>query len=486
MPKYQITGPDGASYEVTAPEGASESDVLSYVKAKSQPDSDYAPVPDPQKIPWEEPYTGSVLPMSRKDGETSFDSDAGVVGMVKRAFMAPGDALTGKFDARSQEGMERALETAVVASPISAASRAGLGWAGVPVKQTYRRAASKPPSAEALNAAKKAGYKEAGESGVEFTGESAKAFADDLVTDLNKEAVLAENVPNLFRYIKNLQNPEPGATITIPMLHAFRKRLGDMAGNKNDSELAFAASMAIRKLDKFMETVDPASVVVRTPAPKGTKAVSRQGHDFRADDVAASQGEAKRAIKAFNDAQGNAAAEFRSNRVTGMEKTASRRTAAANSGKNTDNAIRQRITSLVESAKGSRGLTKEEIAAIDDIIYGRPTKNAARYVGNLFGGGGGVMHSLLSMGAGAGGMAATGSEAGLLAATIPTILGASGRGVANQMSKRELKRLDALLRSRSPLAEKLLKEAPVEYVPQTGAKESLARALLMGAAQPNK
>lgn len=32
MPKYRITGPDGASYEVTAPDGASEQDVLSYAQ----------------------------------------------------------------------------------------------------------------------------------------------------------------------------------------------------------------------------------------------------------------------------------------------------------------------------------------------------------------------------------------------------------------------------------------------------------------------
>lgn len=36
MPKYRVTGPDGATYEVTAPEGASESDVMAYVQSNHQ------------------------------------------------------------------------------------------------------------------------------------------------------------------------------------------------------------------------------------------------------------------------------------------------------------------------------------------------------------------------------------------------------------------------------------------------------------------
>jgi hypothetical protein len=440
---------------------------------------DYAPIPAPQRIPWESeaPYSGSVLPFTRKDGETSFDSDAGILGMFKRAVTAPGEVLKGELDPRSEEGMGRLLEAAAVMSPLPAASRAARG--------VYKLANPKPPSAEALNAAKQAGYKEAGESGVEFTGEATKAFADDLVAALNKEAVIAENIPKLFNYIKHLQNPAEGAAVTIPMLHAFRKRLGNMAGNQNDSELAFAASVAIRKLDEFMAAADSASVVVRTPATKGTQAFSRRGHDFHADDAAASQKTADRAIAAFNDAQGNAAALFRSNRVTGMEKTAARRTAAANSGRNTDNAIRQRLTSLVESAKGSRGLSKEEIAAIDDIIFGKPTKNAARMIGNLFGGGGGLGANFLSLLSGVGGASMAGAPGAALGYGIPMAIGQIGRTTANQMSKRELKKLDGLIRSRSPLADSLLTKAKPQYVPQSGSKEALLRALLYGTAQPN-
>jgi len=48
MPKYRITGPDGATYEVTAPDGATEADVLKYAQG--------------QMAPPEEPSGGPSLP----------------------------------------------------------------------------------------------------------------------------------------------------------------------------------------------------------------------------------------------------------------------------------------------------------------------------------------------------------------------------------------------------------------------------------------
>jgi len=415
-------------------------------------------------------YTGTILPMSRKGGETSFDPNVGILGAFKRTFEGPGDVYTGKLDPRSPEGLNRAREAAMVMSPMPAVSRAMRGG--------YKTVTPKAPSAEALNVAKTAGYKEAGEAGVEFTGASVKKFADDLESELNSKFIIEKNVPQVFSYIRHLQNPEGGAVMPLPLLNEFRKRLGEYAGKTADPDLAFASTVAIRKLDEFLETVDPASVVVRTPAPKGSRGVTRQGHDFHADDAAASQATAEQAVTALNEARGNAAALFRSDRVTGMERTAARRTAAANSGKNTDNAIRQRLTSLIESAKGSRGLTEKEIAAVDDIIFGRNAKNAARYLGNKFGGGGGNLQTVLQIllataggeVAGAGGIAA--------GVGLPMILGSMGRGTANQMSKREVKRLDDLLRTRSPLHEKAVKKARPQFAPEGDAKSALVRALI--------
>jgi hypothetical protein len=466
MGVYEVTSPDGQTYEVNAPDGASEAEIMAYAQknmGQDEPPNPEQEAPIDQEFP---DFRGGLLPWSRKDGENYFDADTGVLGMVKRAMTqapAPGQPMA--VDPRSAEGGRRQLEAAALFSPLPAVSRAGVGWAGAPVRQTYRTAKLKPPTAEALAKAKTAGYKEAEDYGVEYSAKSVKALADDIEVMLNTEGRFEVSNPELFGVLKQLQEipadsvTEP--TVQLRALNILRQRLGEIHDPQKPS-LGAAANMAQRRVEEFLGKADPAALVAGTPAAEG-----------------------KAASEALSDAIGNAAAEFRSNRITGMEKTAARRTAAANSGKNTDNAIRQRITSLVESNKGSRGLSKEEVAAIDDIIFGRPTKNAARYIGNKFGGGGGVGSTFLQMLAAGGGAAAGGVEGAIVAGAVPTLLGSMGRATANQMSKRELKQLDNLIRSRSPLHEKAIKEAKPQYAPQTGGKEALVRALMGQRFDPN-
>ncbi|MGV1751546.1 hypothetical protein [Agrobacterium sp. CG674] len=66
-------------------------------------------------------FSGSLLPFSKdENGDVSFDSNAGLLGGVKRAFMTPGDAMAGKFDPSSEEGIARAFEFATTFSPAGA------------------------------------------------------------------------------------------------------------------------------------------------------------------------------------------------------------------------------------------------------------------------------------------------------------------------------------------------------------------------------
>lgn len=85
------------------------------------------PAPDPQPAPAEsKAYKGAVLPISvDEQGNNHFDSDAGLLGAVKRAFMLPGDVMAGKVDPTSQEGIERATDFAGVFGPMSPAAGTG-------------------------------------------------------------------------------------------------------------------------------------------------------------------------------------------------------------------------------------------------------------------------------------------------------------------------------------------------------------------------
>lgn len=51
------------------------------------------------------PFSGSILPISRDDeGNVGFDSNAGIVGTVKRAFTAPGRAMSGELQVMGPDG----------------------------------------------------------------------------------------------------------------------------------------------------------------------------------------------------------------------------------------------------------------------------------------------------------------------------------------------------------------------------------------------
>jgi hypothetical protein len=69
----------------------------------------------PVEQPEQQREMGMLWPVSwnAKDGsDYGFDSNAGLLGAVKRSVMAPGDAYAGKFDPTSEEGLARALEFA--------------------------------------------------------------------------------------------------------------------------------------------------------------------------------------------------------------------------------------------------------------------------------------------------------------------------------------------------------------------------------------
>ncbi len=84
-------------------------------------------------------------------------------------------------------------------------------------------------------------------------------------------------------------------------------------------------------------------------------------------------------------------------------------------------------------------------------------QNAARSVGNYFGGGGGLGRlATTTAGAALGAHLAPGTEMGaVLGATVPTALGMSAKGLENALARRALTGVDEAVRSRSPLAQSL-------------------------------
>jgi|TARA_R110000787_G_scaffold165204_1_gene278297 hypothetical protein len=398
------------------------------------------PVAPPQPAAVDQSAMGGILPFS-KDAQGNIDywnTDAGLIGMAKRAVTAGADAMRGEFDPTTDHG--RMLEAAAMMSPLSAASKLRMGTGALPTNP------GKVPTAAELKAATDAGYKKVDALDIEYKSAAVKELADDLEFVLNEEGFFKTLAPEVHSLIKHLQDPPANSSVRLKAIDAFRRRLGEIAGGPDKTKAA-AATKGIKAVDDFLRSPN-GEAIVGVPTG-GLPAAAGQV------DEAATAALAQEAATTIETARGNAAAGFRSDLITKTEDGINLSASAASSGMNFDNAARQRLKGLLinKDGRGLRGFSDAEKLAMRDIIEGTPTKNALRYLGNLFGGGGGLGQMVTTMGAGAAGMAAAGPQGGMAAMTIPALIGWAGKTLSNTLTKAELKSLDKLVRSRSPLAE---------------------------------
>lgn len=450
------------------------------VPAPDKPSAAAAAAARSAVTPPDQSFTASLLP-GRVDaqGNVVFDPNVGLLGFMKRALMAPGDALKGEFAPFSAEGAKRVPETAMAFTPMGVASRVGMAM--TPIRGRLPRETRKAvPTREELATATKAGYDESAALGVEFTAKSVKDLADDIALSLEKEFRIAENNPQTFALLDKLRNPPEGASsVALQNLDNFRKSLGNVAGSP-DKGVAAAASIAIRRIDDFLEAHVPENVVGGTAAAQAGPAL------VRAEEAgaAAAQSRAQKAAALQKEARGNYAAGARSDKITNLEEAAELRAAAANSGQNIGNTIRSRLASLALNPKQMRGFSKEEAAAIRSVAKGSKAQNALRIVSNLFGGGLGLGSTFLAALGGIGG-AATGNVPLAAMAALP-LMGAGTRKAYNAMMQRALKAIDETVRARSPLYEKQAAQGRPGYIPQNpqrqaqspAAKNLMARLLM--------
>lgn len=418
--------------------GASEAEIDSYIADEGVTIGDLTgaaefapPAPEPQPDA-PETYSGAVLPMTWKEGQgIKFDLWAGLTGAALRGASAPGDVMTGKLDLAGPEAIPRLLETTTLMSPISAAGRA----AGA---KTAMEAIAKPkpkiPTRQELENAARAGYKKAEGLRVSFKAAPIQRWAAATIDDLNQRSQIAENYPEVHRLLEKLANPKIAADadpstahVTLGVINELHKELGRLAGNPDPGKSA-AAYRVQKSLDDFHSSLTP-------------------------DDLFSGLATPQEAARILKEARANRAAAFRAETIDDLQKTISRRTAAAGSGQNFDNQTRQKLTNLLESRKKSRGLNADEVQAIDDVIEGRISQNVLRYFGNLFGGGGGIMSTPQMVIGGAAGFSALGPE-GIALAAVPPAIGATARQLANRGARKNIERISELFRSRSPLAQK--------------------------------
>jgi len=328
-----------------------------------------------------------------------------------------------------------------VTSPINAALRTAVGQpveavTGIP-KEYAEFAASlaipgklpklparqvKPaaPSVDALKKAAKEGYESEAVTGLQIQPKAMSDWATVLRSKLDDSGMVSEIAPGTHAVLKRAGAiPDGAAAVTGTNLDALRKALGGVAKSSNNTERA-AAVKAIEALDEFLPAVRSADTI---------------------------SGDPRAAASALQEARGNWSAAQHATTLDKKQMRAELRSAAANSGANIENSIRQQMANILASDKERRGFSGSEIALMERIVYGTPARNTMRTLGNL--GGGGLGWGAVATGAA--GAAATGSVAG---AAVPLVAHGLKR-ISNALAVRDVEKLNELVRVNSPLGKQM-------------------------------
>jgi hypothetical protein len=376
-----------------------------------------------------------------------------VYNSAKDAATLPGDVYSGKQQTDDPSITGRALNFGLLASPT----------AGAGTKVPTAAAEAVAPSEKALMESGDAGYNFVRNSNVSMNGPMVGAWSKAVKGELKRKGFYdtQNNAPNTFKILDDLEaNSGSGAHLTGGDYINLRQALQEHAMGFANGKDSAAATRAIKALDALWDKAPQAGFVAGTPAEVG----------------------AVRA--ALKDSRADFAAGLRSRMLTGKEYAADLRSAAANSGKNYDNTLRQRVAGILLSKKESAGLSADEIAKLETFVDGGTARNFTRDLSNKMGGGGGLGAAVYAI-PGIVAAAQTGSLSALIAGLGIPLGGAALKAVENQLTKTDLKALDNMLRLRSSSAQRMPKSPPKEAV--SAGTQATGRLLLDYLAQhPNE
>lgn len=352
---------------------------------------------------------------------------------IYSAVTLPGDVAQGNVSMVGPDGrtnpevINRSAELATIASPAPPRVAASI----------LPKAA--PPTREALATASDAGYTKARGLGVEVAPQAVSDLGTSIGVRLGEDGINGKLAPKTFSILDDLAKPPPDSVATLANIETIRRSFGHAARDFSNPTEQMAAKRAIGHLDDYLAAIPDTDVI---------------------------RGSASEASSLLREARGNYAAAKRSEQITDAVDIADLNAAAANSGQNIGNATRQRIKSILASDKNSAGFTAEELAQMERIVRGTRLGNTARVAGNVLGGGGGL-GSVASAAVGAGALGPVGAAAPAVGYLL--------KKLSNASVEKQTKILDAMIRSRSPLAGPASAAAAPQITP---AQATILRAML--------
>ena len=447
--------PDGGTAAAPAPGADSP---YSNENLYSAPYGPPAPAPYPVA-------RGMVLPLTRYSNDTvAFEPmSSGLVGnayqSLKNAFdyaskVARGEASTDINDPAVMGNVLNAASFGVGANPfMRSGDRAIAGVAGAPLDMTL----AKTPTAEQLKSVGGAQIEAVRNLPTAYSPQSIIDLSNQMENALIKDGVFPEDAPGLYQTVRRMRavDPsDPGVGFAPGNLLSLRRNIANKFNSPTENQHGVGVAHSL--LNDFIEAPPAGSIVGGLPAEIAAARLGGQYATGRA----------------------NYAAGMRGEELADIQRSQKFSAAAANSGQNADNALRQGVKRMVLDESRTRGFTPQEVTQLESVPLGTPVRNVLRNTGNLLGGGGGL---------GAGFTAtAAGAAANVLGAPpwLSTAAGVIAPGVGaylkNQAAKGTLGALDAVdvaTRQRSPL---FREQVPTQdLIPNpTAGRDAIARAWL--------
>ena len=281
-----------------------------------------------------------------------------------------------------------------------------------------------------------------------YSASHLRGAADQLEQRLLNEGFVRDYSPAAFQAVDRMRASAgvPNAIATPADIELIRRGLNRIPKTPEAATDRAGAQIVKGALDDFL-TNPPAGAV-----PPGAQAAAAQ------------------AGQTAQTARGLAAGEFRAQKMADIQEAATNAAAAANSGLNRENVIRQHVKNFINPNTGGRqrlaGYSPEEEAALESIVRRGPAANTARTVGNMLGGGGGIGTPVVALATGTAGGAAgqyfkDDPAAGAVVGGVLPFVGMGLRGASNRSAANTIRAADELIRQRNPLYEARAAVAPM-------------------------
>jgi hypothetical protein len=333
------------------------------------------------------------------------------------------------------------LSEGTAAQPYAEFGGALLGAGGVTVGMrkfqelvAARAAAKLIPTTEDIKAASRGLYQHPDVAAVQIHPAAVSDLAESISSDLQhgqNSGFRRANEPKVFSAVDELKTAaNENRPATVADIDSVRQVLGGLAKEKDaigqPTRQAAAASRAIDQVNDFLPNLKQQDLLA--------------GNAAKANDI-------------LNTARQNWAAFKKSSQVQTLAGNAELNAASSHSGANIQNATKQAFKPLLKN-DGAKvaSWTNDEKDALNSIVRGTWTGNAARAAGNVLGGGGGLG---MLLGAGAGY-----ETGGLPGAVGGAVAGRALKMIGNKSTANAVQRLDTLIRSRSPEALKIVAQNP--------------------------